>query len=205
MMTYEQWQIAVSDAEDELNKHGGKHPFVPQLRKQLAELKALEPCQRCDGSGQYLPPPININDVHGRPTGRFHESLPYRCSECYGSGLKDGGTKPPKCSECQSDARRQKCLHDLGGYCPRHRELVEWEKRVEAGMALRGNHPRASRDADGRIHVGHVVLYPKGWPEPGCWWFRVESDDALPINEAGAMCSDLEFVRKMVEVADERD
>lgn len=32
----------------------------------------------------------------------------------------------PKCPECHSDARRPKCLFELGGNCPRHNIREKW-------------------------------------------------------------------------------
>lgn len=34
---------------------------------------------------------------------------------------------PSMCPECKSDARRPKCMFELGGDCPRHEVLDIWQ------------------------------------------------------------------------------
>ena len=42
----------------------------------------------------------------------------------------------PICPECGADARRPKCLFELGSYCPRHDALAEW-KLKQAALAAK--------------------------------------------------------------------
>jgi hypothetical protein len=39
----------------------------------------------------------------------------------------------PKCPECGADARRPRCLFELGGDCPRHEALKEWKQKNSNG------------------------------------------------------------------------
>jgi hypothetical protein len=41
----------------------------------------------------------------------------------------------PKCPECKSDARRQKCMWEMGGGCPRHLVNEKWDQMKRAGTA----------------------------------------------------------------------
>lgn len=82
-----------------------------------------------------------MNTLFQLRCGCQHRGVGYQWEKCPKHKRKDEietqmiiDLGEPKCSGCNADARRQKCLWDMGGFCSRFPEMEKWREELNKRM-----------------------------------------------------------------------